>query len=53
MTEEKLLAKIQEYQQQLQQSQASFHAINGAIMDCQYWLEELKKGDENQQEAVA
>jgi prefoldin subunit 5 len=47
MNEQSILAKLQEYQQQLQQIQASYHAVNGAIMDCQYWLDQLKKVNDN------
>jgi hypothetical protein len=43
MTKEKLLAKQQDYQGQLNQLQANANALQGALQDVAFWLEELDK----------
>lgn len=43
MTEQDIQARIKDLQEQAQQMQANLNAIQGAIVDCQYWLAKMKE----------
>lgn len=43
MTEELIKKRIEELMAQAEQLRANLNAIGGAIQDCEYWLEQLKK----------
>jgi hypothetical protein len=47
MTKESIEQRKIELQKQLEQTQATGNAIVGAIQDCDYWLTELSKENEN------
>lgn len=48
MTEEQILARLEELKVQADTLRANLNAVSGAIQDCEYWLEQLRiKGDEN------
>lgn len=43
ITKEALLKRKQELETQQEKLISSLNVVNGAIQDCEYWLEELKK----------
>lgn len=43
MTEELIKARIAELMAQAEQMRANLNALSGAIQDCEYWLEQVKK----------
>ena len=43
LTKADLEGRLIQLKQGLEQAQANVHAYEGAIADCQYWLEELNK----------
>ena len=44
MTKEKLLARKAELQAQQEQLKANFNAFQGAIQECDHWLQQLAEG---------
>lgn len=43
MTVEDIEKRIAELEEQRRNRIADIHAIEGAVQDCQYWLEQIKK----------
>lgn len=46
MTKEQIEKRIAELQKQIEQVNANGNALMGAIQDCQYWLAQLDKPEE-------
>lgn len=49
ITLEMLEERLKQYKDQLEQIQAQANAYEGAIQDCAYWIEQLKKDDSNEE----
>lgn len=45
ITLEMLEERLKMYRDQLEQIQAQANAYEGAIQDCQYWIEQIKSGE--------
>ena len=41
MDREQLLARLEDLRRQQQQAQATFHAVGGAIQECEFWLNQI------------
>lgn len=50
MNKEQILARIDELQKTAQQALANFNAIQGALQECQLWLDKVNVVDEPQAE---
>ena len=51
MNREALEARIKTYRNDIIQLQANINAFNGAIQDCEHWLEELAKSEKETKNA--
>ena len=51
MTAEQILERIKELKQRADQLQADLNAVGGALQDCEYWLDQVSK-QEQQHDAV-
>lgn len=49
MTREQILKRIEALEEQRRNRIADIHAIEGAVQDCQYWLEQIEKNAEKEQ----
>ena len=45
MTKEEIQARIQQLMEIGKQTETQIHAINGALQECNYWLAQLEKQD--------
>lgn len=52
MDKQEVLARIQQLEFQKVQSIAQANAIDGAIQDCKYWIEEFDKKEREQKAEV-
>ena len=48
MTKDQIQARIDELMKIGKQAEAQIHAINGALQECNYWLEQLNKAEQNE-----
>jgi chaperonin cofactor prefoldin len=46
MTKDQIQARIDELMKIGKQVETQIHAINGALQECNYWLEQIKQGAE-------
>jgi hypothetical protein len=46
MTKEQIQARINQLMEIGKQTESQIHAINGALQECNYWLEQIKQGAE-------
>ena len=46
MTKDQIQARIDELMKVGKQVESQIHAINGALQECNYWMEQLNKGEE-------
>ena len=46
MTKDQIQARIDELMKIGKQAESQIHAINGALQECNYWMEQLAKGEE-------
>ena len=46
MTKDQIQARIDELMKIGKQAEMQIHAINGALQECNYWLEQIKQGAE-------
>lgn len=46
MTKDQIQARIEELMKIGKQAESTVHAVNGALQECNYWLEQIKKSEE-------
>ena len=46
MTKDQIQRRIDELMKIGKQAEAQIHAVNGALQECNYWLEQIKQGAE-------